>query len=144
MLSKTDLWIVPPSQHSAWFAQLDWYLNFQMCKGMAHQPAVPDAHVFRLAHEYGVKVEESPLPAGAPLLIACKNLAPAAHCLVLPFNGDLKNWMVEAKTIAFKMKCESVEVFLPAGVDASKAEKIWTGLNGECRAVFTDDNGVTI
>ena len=139
MLPKTDLWIVPPSHHSAWFAQLDWYLNWQMCKGLTHKPAVPDAQVYRLAEAYDVKVDSSKLTKEAPLLIACRDLAPAAQCLVLPYTGDLKQWLVEAKTIAFKMKCESVQVFLPAGVSSDKAEKAWIGLNGECRAEFTND-----
>ncbi len=143
MLSKTDLWIVPPSSHSAWFAHLDWYLNWQMCKGQSHQAPVPEAQVYRLAAEYGLSVSDSPLAKNSPLLIACKNLTPADQCLVLPFGGDLKKWLIEAKTIAFKMKCENVQVFLPAGSDVAGAEKTWDKLSGDCTAKFTHDLEVT-
>jgi hypothetical protein len=139
MLSKTDLWIVPPSHHSAWFARLDWYLNWQMCKGLIHKPGTVDAEVYRLAAAYEVPVISPKIGKEAPLLISCRGLSPAGQCLVLPFSGDLKQWLVEAKTIAFKMKCESVQIFLPAGADADKAEKTWIGLSGECRAEFTND-----
>jgi hypothetical protein len=138
-LSKTDLWIVPPSSHSAWFAQLDWYLNWQMCKGLTHKPATVDAEVYRLAQAYEVPVSSPKIAKDAPLLIACRGLSPAGQCLVLPYTGDLKQWLLEAKTIAFKMKCENVQVFLPADASADKAEKTWIGLNGECRAEFIND-----
>lgn len=138
-LSKTDLWIVPPSSHSAWFAQLDWYLNWQMCKGLTHKPVVADAQMYRLAEAYEVQIQSAPLSKNAPLLIAAREFLPAAQCLVLPYGGDLKQWLLEAKTIAFKMKCESAQVFLPSGADAEKAEKTWMGLSGECRAIFTND-----
>lgn len=139
MLSKTDLWIVPQSSHSAWFAQLDWYLNWQMCKGLTHKAAVADAQMYRLAEAYEVRMESPPLNKEAPLLVACREFLPAPQCLVLPFGGDIKQWLLEAKTIAFKMKCASAHVFLPAGAQADKAEKTWIGLSGECRASFTND-----
>lgn len=138
-LAKTDLWIVPQSSHSAWFSQLDWYLNWQMCKGLTHKPAVADAQMYRIAEAYEVKIDSAPLSKTAPLLVATSPYLPAAQCLVLPYGGDLKQWLLEAKTIAFKMKCQSAQVFLPAGAQADKAEKTWIGLSGECRANFTND-----
>jgi hypothetical protein len=142
MLSKTDLWIVPPMQHSAWFAHLDWYLNWQMCKGLAHKSLALDAQMYRLAEEYDIPVESPHSADKAPLLIACKNLSPADYCLVLPFKGDLKDWLVEAKTIAFKIKAADVHIFLPIGADVDKAEKAWSKMSGECEVHFTADLGV--
>lgn len=139
MLSKTDLWIVPPSQHSAWFAHLDWYLNWQMCKGLVHRTATPDAQVFMLAKEYEIPVSSSTVSEKSPLLISCGTLVPAKSCLVLPFKGDLKEWLIEAKTIAFKLMCANVHIFLPAGSETDKAEKAWSKLSGECTVTFFED-----
>lgn len=139
MFSPTDLWIVPPPNHSAWFSRLDWYLNWQMIKGTSHRSMPPAAELFRLLHENGMEMDVMPSNENAPLLISARGLTPASQCLVLPMRGDLKEWIEEAKDIAVKLQCESAQVFLPAGADEEKAEKIWAKLEGKCAAQFTTD-----
>lgn len=127
MLSETDLWVVPPSNHSAWFARLDWYLNWQMCKGLAHRPARPSPEVERLAAEYDIPIPFAASADPGPLLIASHGLVPAEKCLVLPYAGDLKAWLTRMARVAEELRSDSVAVFLPSGVSRGSAESLWPG-----------------
>lgn len=139
MFSPADLWIVPPPSHSAWFARLDWYLNWQMCKGSAYKAMPPAAELFRLLHENGIEMEAIPSNENAPLLISAGRLTPAKQCVVLPYRTDLKEWLEEAKDIAMKLQVGTAQLFLPADAEVDKAEKIWSKIEGECVAHFTAD-----
>jgi|GEM_PF-3639612 len=137
----SDLWFVPPSSHSAWFSRLDWYLNWQMCKGLSHRNAPPPAEIFRLAEEHGLKVENSGLDLDhAPLMISGQGLIPAQACVVLGFRGELKEWLTQVKTIAFQLQAPHARVYLPTGAERSKAVSLWEKLTGNCTAEFIDDS----
>jgi hypothetical protein len=135
-----DLWIIPPATHSAWFSRLDWYLNWQMCKGLSHRNAPPHAEVFRLAGEHGLTID-APLPGlgEAPLMISGQRLLPTKACVVLDYTGDLKTWLSEAKSITSQMQIKNSRVYLPAGASVAKAVEIWEKLKGTCLVEFMDD-----
>ncbi len=136
----SDLWFVPPSTHSAWFSRLDWYLNWQMSKGLAHSHAIPSADLFRLAGEHGVTIEPAQtLPPHAPLMISGVGLIPAKACVVLPFNGQLETWLAQAKAIAFELRATTARIYLPAGTGQTEAAGSWRKLTGTCTAEFTED-----
>ncbi len=136
-----DLWIIPPAKHSAWFSRLDWYLNWQMCKGLAHRNTPPHAEIFRLAGEHGIPVDSSPSGmADAPLMISGRGLVPAKACVVVGYNGELKDWLTQAKWITFQMQATNSRVHLPAGASTAKAVAIWEKLEGSCVAEFVEDH----
>ncbi len=137
----SDLWFVPPAQHSAWFTRLDWYLNWQMCKGLQHRVAPPAAELFRLAEEYNVKIGNQGLDSDhAPLLVSGQGLIPARACVVLNFTGELKSWLASAKALAFQMQAEHARIHLPRGAEKAQAVGIWEKLTGHCTAEFIEDN----
>ena len=126
MLPQSDLWVVPPPPHSAWFARLDWYLNWQMSKGLAHRPAKLSSAIERLAAEYEIVIPSIPIADPASLLIACKGLVPAEKCIVLPFNGDLTEWLAQISNLTRDLVALSVSIFLPANISLEGAQKIWS------------------
>ena len=136
-----DLWFIPPAPHSAWFSRLDWYLNWQMCKGLAHRNAPPHAEIFRLAGEYGLQVDSSASGiAEAPLMISGRGLLPTKACVVVGYDGELKDWLTQVKLITFNMQATNSRVYLPKGASIVKAVGIWEKLKGRCVAEFLEDN----
>lgn len=135
-----DLWIIPPTPRSRWFARLDWYLNWQMCKGLAHRSTPPPPDLFRLAEEYGFKVESRTTAVGAPLIISAKGHLPTKACLVLPFEDNAKDWLASAKNIASQILAMRARVFLPAGLESEKCQNIWNKVPGTCEAEFMEDD----
>ena len=135
-----DLWIVPPHSNSNWFTRLDWYLNWQMCKALAHRHLPPPAEVFRLAHDYGIPVDENKTSNQAPLMVACAGKLPTDACVVLEFESELKDWLTKANTIAFQMQAKSARIYLPTGQARAKALGIWEKLRGTCTAEFMEDH----
>lgn len=135
-----DLWIVPPPENSAWFSHLDWYLNWQMCKGQTHRAKSPDAELLRITKEYNLPFYDiSSSSARPPLLISGQGLIPAKACLVMDIVGEIKNWLLECKAIACKMHASRVLIFLPSGAEKIRAAKIWDTLPGICSAEFVED-----
>lgn len=136
----TDIWFVPPSSDSAWFSRLDWYLNWQMCKGQAHETAIPAAELFRIGEDHNLKIiSPKPLPASAPLMVSGAGLIPAKTCVMLPYKGELKDWLEKAKAVAFDFQAVSARVYLPNGATTAKAVGYWEKLTGTCTAEFIED-----
>lgn len=124
MVAPCDLWVLPTPRFSRWFTHLDWYFNWQMCKGLAYGGLHLPAETYRVAEEFGVPVSERS-ESEKPLLISCAGKVPAKSCLVLDSKGGLKEWLSEIKTLATTLKVSDVRVFLPTGTSVKDAEKIW-------------------
>ena len=139
MLPESDLWVVPPSNHSAWFARLDWYLNWQMCKGLAHRPMLPCAEVESLANEYGIPIPYAQVADPGPLLISTRGLVPAEKCIVLPYNMDLNGWVRQAASIATSLGVTRLCIFLPAGTPVDSGLSVWSNLGSNIEVSFIMD-----
>lgn len=139
MPPQTELWVVPLSDQSRWFTRLDWYFNWQLCKGLAHRTRVIGPELQRIAGELGVATANMPERPAAPLLVGCNGMVPAAKCLVLPFEKSLKKWLEEIKEIAAGLSVRQAQIFLPSDADREKAEEAWAKIPGECSAVFMVD-----
>lgn len=124
----TDLWVLPSPSHSAWFAKIDWYLNWQMCKGLAHETRRPSVELLRLSEENGVPWFDPPKISEAPLLVAAKGRIPALGCMVLEGEPALKAWLRRAHALAGELKVSSLRVFLPIGFTVNEATQAWRGL----------------
>lgn len=137
--------MLPTPRHSRWFTHWDWYLNWQMCKGLGygglHLP--PETH--RVAEEYGVGVPRTASARGGtvpPLLIASQGRLPAAQCLVLDGADDLKSWLASARRLADDLRAADVRVYLPEDSTVKEAEKLWKSAAGPdtpCTVHFTRD-----
>ena len=139
MFSKTDLWVVPQASQSAWLGRLDWYLNWQLCKGSAHVPQRPSAEMLRLAKAYDIPIPDLEVTEVAPLMVACEDLVPARTCLLMPYSGQLKVWLKQISTIANGLGVRSLDVFLPTGTTVANAEKAWSSLDAQQEAQFIAD-----
>ncbi|MBX3023231.1 MAG: hypothetical protein KF799_16270 [Bdellovibrionales bacterium] len=124
MVAATDLWVIPTPRYSRWFTHLDWYFNWQMCKGLAYGGLHLPAETYRVAEEYGVPVGAHKEGEGA-LLISCAGKVPAAKCLVLEGADSLREWLGSARDTAEKLQARDIRVFLPTGVSVKEAEKTW-------------------
>ena len=111
-----------------------------MCKGLAHRNAPPHAEIFRLAEEHGLQLDNSAAATGAPLMISGRGLLPAKACVVVGYNGELKDWLTQVNWITFQMQATNSRVYLPTGASIVQAAGIWDQLKGHCVAEFLEDN----
>ncbi len=119
-----DLWVLPLPAHSTWFARVDWYLNWQLCKGLAHEQAKPSLQLFRVLEENGMHFEDQPREK-VPLLVFSKGRIPATKCLVLECSQTLAEWLRTIHRMASDLKVQSLRVFLPKHFSKSEAQKLW-------------------
>ena len=140
MFQTADLWVLPPASQSSWFARVDWYLGWQMCKGMNYRLPTISSDLQILARDHKIPVPQIHVKAQRPLLIATRGLLPTNSLAVLPLNDDVKAWLAEAKKMATEMGAREVLVFLPTATETEKAEKIWLKADGECTAKFVADD----
>ncbi|HMN69260.1 MAG TPA: hypothetical protein PKC28_12025 [Bdellovibrionales bacterium] len=139
MLPESDLWVLPPAAHSAWFARLDWYLNWQMSQGQAHAPRRPSPTLQQIAKEHGVRADFVTIREGAPLLVSSRGLLPAEKCVVLPYHDNVKDWMHELGAIAEQLGAAKVTVFLPAEVKSDAAAKHWSKSLAQVNYIHDDE-----
>lgn len=140
LTAECDLWILPPPAHSHWFSHIDWYLNWQMCKGLTHTPVKPPAELFQVMEEGGLNIIMDPPVETAPLMVASLGRLPAAKCVVLPYTKGVKTWLKQAHHLATSLHAIRIRVFLPHGADDKEARETWSGYSGAAiEAEFTTD-----
>lgn len=135
-----DLWVLPAPRQSHWFRRLDWYLNWQMCKGLAYSGLHLPSEIYRVAEEHA-----QPLPrrtsghkGETPLLVAADGRLPTRMCLVCPLASSLSEWLANVAEQLNGLKVERVRVFLPEGAKAGEAAKIWKSKSNH-KVEFTMD-----
>lgn len=139
-----DLWVLPPPRASAWFSVIDWYLNWQMSKGLAYPGLHLPNEVLRLSEEY-----EVPLPAlkqtdaSAPLLVLNHNRLPTAKCVVIE-SQPIEPWLKAAYAVALNLGADHLHVFLPSKTAATQAAEIWDRNFAGVRATFSEDTGQSV
>lgn len=134
------LWVLPPPRLSAWFPLVDWYLNWQMSKGIAYSGLHLPNEVLRLAEDYEVElpmIKTAQQPA--PLLILSHGRLPTDKCVVLDYLEDNENWLNQAHQISLDLDVKNVHVFLPAKVAKEQAAKIWGASFANREARFSSD-----
>jgi hypothetical protein len=123
-----DLWVIPPSAHSQWFARIDWYLNWQMSKGLAFQRQKPPAELLRVLEDAGIAYEPEHASDGAPLMVASGGKVGSERCVVVDFGGKLPAWLHSVHGLCKDLQCRRTRVFLPRGSSKAEAETLWTKL----------------
>lgn len=119
------LWVLPPPTKSAWFAKIDWYLNWQMCKGLAHEPRRLSHEMLRLIEENELPLSEPPQDNHAPLMIIAHGRLPASKCVVIEYGKSLKTWLTRVHQLAEHLNTDQLRVFLPYDSTRTEAEQIW-------------------
>jgi hypothetical protein len=121
----SDLWIVPDLEKSQWTAKLDWYLNFQICKSSRHiSPTLPE-FVSSVVGESELQLSSPSVAALAPLMISSEHLLPNKWVVILPWNGDLREWSAKIFEVWNKLKEPSLRVFLPPGQSTGNLQTAW-------------------
>ena len=134
-----DLWIFPAPRASRWFARLDWYLNWQMSKGLSYPGLHLPDDIARVADRHGLNVEPV-APLGGDLLVLPGSLVPAKKCLVID-DGDrpLAAWFAQVAERADQLRARTLRVFLPAGRTREDAAAAWAGIKPGFEVTFDQD-----
>lgn len=135
----SDLWVLPTPNHSNWFSHVDWYLNWQLCKGLAYSGLSLPTQVYRVAEENELQVGSFKTDDGSPLLVLSQGRIPASSCVVLDFEKALKEWVGRAHSVAQKLGAKKVHVFLPVAQSREQAEKLWKSLTDDIQVEFSSD-----
>ena len=136
-----DLWVLPSPSVSRWFANIDWYLNWQLCKGLKFEPTKASVELFRVMEEGDFIFRESPHAKSSPLLTLAQGRIPAERCLVIEAPSELEGWLRTVHANVDKLRAANVRIFLPKGVAIDKARSTWTTFKPEITSVeFTLDS----
>lgn len=128
LTSSSDLWVLPQPAESHWFSRIDWYLNWQLCKGLAHERQLPHAELFRVMEENGIPFVDVPVTKQAPLMVLSQGRIPAAKCIVIENSKTLKTWLGRVHQLVQGLHIKSARVFLPKGANSSQAADVWRSL----------------
>ena len=120
-----DLWVLPQAAHSQWFSRIDWYLNWQMTKGLAHQPPKASVELLRVMEETGVQFTAEFETKSTPLMVASLGRVNASQCVVIGFATSLKPWLSQIHQLSSGLKPKRMRIFLPQGCDSKQAQEIW-------------------
>ena len=137
ILTPCDLWVMPTPRDSRWFARMDWYLNFQMCKGLAYGGLHLPAETYAVAQEHGLPVLSREEHSHTPLLIAPSGRLPTERCVVIERTGELKEWLEKIHKLASGLKIKSLRIFLPKDCELTMAQKLWP--ESDEKVFFTTD-----
>lgn len=119
------LWVLPPPGKSAWFAKIDWYLNWQLTRGLVHEPRRPSAELMRLTRDLDLPAPTATDWTQAPLMVSAHGRLDAEQCVVLAMQGSLHEWLRQIHTVATRLGVQKLRVFLPTGMDRSDALDFW-------------------
>lgn len=139
---QADTWFFPPSLQSSWFAQVDWYLNWQMSKGLSYSGFHMPTETLNTAQNFEIAVPET-LFRQSPLLVSTQGRIPANQCVVVEAAFQLDPWLKHISKLADGLKSKSIVIFLPRGVLAEAAKDKWSKLDSSCTAEFITDGETT-
>jgi hypothetical protein len=122
-----DLWICPDTMNSHWSVQLDWHLNHQIRKGLAHKTQVLDAEVKGLLYENQISWHDIQAATDS-LMVACSFQLPARWTLVLPWNGQLQKWVQNVFQHWKNLGQPVFRLFLPQNIKMAEFSREWQKL----------------
>ena len=123
-----DMWICPDLLNSHWAVELDWHLNHQIIKGLAHKTQSLDAEVKGLLYENQMSWND--IQAGAEnLMIASSFQLPARWVLVLPWNGQLQKWVQSVFQHWKSLGEPQARIFLPQNIAMADFSREWQKLS---------------
>lgn len=136
-----SLWVLPPPNHSAWFAKIDWYLNWQMTRGLTHEPRQPSAALIRLARDHGLPDPVVGNTSPVPLMVSARGRLNAEQCVVMGAPENLADWLKRIHALIQTLNQSSARVHLPSGATRQKAHELWKNLSkqGFFNVEFIDD-----
>jgi hypothetical protein len=128
-----SLWVLPTPGHSAWFAKIDWYLNWQMTRGLTHEARQPSTTLMRLTREHGLP---DPIPAvtsPVPLMVSARGRVAAEQCVVIGEPENLSDWLKRVHQLIQALNHSSARIHLPTGASRPKADELWKTLSKQSK-----------
>ncbi len=119
-----DMWVCPDLLNSRWATQLDWHLNHQMRKGLAHKTQMLDANVKGLLYENQISWNDVQAHS-ENLMVACSLQLPARWVLVLPWNGQLQKWVQSIFQNWENLSKPQARIFLPQNIAMADFSRNW-------------------
>lgn len=119
------LWVVPDKKLSSWSRELDWHCNFVFSKAdirVRHERA-PELQEILDQNGIVVNLKENLIPE--ELLVSTSHCLPNTLTLLAPYPGDLESWIEKILSVAKKLKCLSLRIFLPYGIGVSDLREKW-------------------
>lgn len=109
-----DLWLVPPPSVSGWGRQIDWYLNFQISRGLDTRPQKRAKSLDQFLEKIQWSLPASYISNDAPLLISSEGRL-QARWVLLP-----NQWQspLEMFRQALPLRPQKIRVFLPPQLSA--------------------------
>jgi hypothetical protein len=120
-----DLWIVAHLELSHWTAELDWYLNFQLCKASRHQSAKTMGFLNEVTQMTELDKFELPSLNNAPLMIPSEMLLPNKWVVVMPGTTNFESWIKDIFKVWSDLNRPSLRVFLPPGLSSGAFQQAW-------------------
>lgn len=127
-----DLWILPDRSQSAWAAQVDWYLNFQIGRAEKHESQPLPSQVQNILElcelrGYDWKGEARKDPS---LMVWASPFVPARWVLTLPDGADLAAWASQAVRKWKSLNQPSIRIFLPQNTTENQFRNLWLKAGG--------------
>lgn len=139
LATPCDLWVLPPPRVSLWFARVDWYLNWQLSKGLAYAGLHLPIETHHLAEEYEVPLATAAVE-NPPLLVLSHGRIPADKCVVVDMTGKNKSWLEQVHQVAEGLQVKNLHIFLPAKLDKEEAKEVWSSQFASRKARFSTDS----
>lgn len=110
--SGADLWVVSPPELSTWSRQIDWYLNFQISRGLRNQSRPRPAQISHLLQQIQWDLPEQFLDESQSLLISSLRRLPT------PWVYLTTEWDREGQFLAplMGLKPRVLRLFPPTGI----------------------------
>jgi hypothetical protein len=126
MKTGSDLWVCADPLNSTWSQKLDWQLNHQIQKGLAHKSQLLDNQVKGLLYQNQIRWQDLSA-ANDHLLILSSYQLPARWVLVVPWNGQLDKWIESGLQHWKQLQKPSLRFFLPQNVSKDDFAQSWQG-----------------
>jgi len=111
-----EIWVIPPPAESAWAARIDWYLNFQISRGLASKPSSRSSVIEKLLSNIKWTLPLDFKVDHASLLIAPMGRVPANWILIPEAWNNEEHLLRQLKDL----KSAKIRIFPPAGVSVDR------------------------
>ena len=140
LTSGAELWIVPDPEHSGWTRRIDWYLNFQLAQSLGFEQTPPSKELISLTTELEIPIPTIEVSKNAPTLVSSSHFLPNQNTVVLPFAGDLKDWLQKIATIWSSLGNPSLRIFAPQNTSTHEVKPKWMMESNKYMSVVQDQS----
>jgi hypothetical protein len=124
-----DLWLIADAERSSWSRKIDWHLNFQILRSLAHQTPRLSPELRRVLEDAEVEAPEieATSAVATPLMIASRDLLPNRQTVSVPVpdEGGDAAWVKACHAVWNQLGRPRARVFLPDTMKPDLFSKSW-------------------